>query len=218
MNRSVIPKQMKAAAYEFASLVDREIEALSTREYLRRAGRAKRLVEELYPLSRLGLHLKHPGLTVEVEAFEDSGGPDGLISIRGFQERTIEVQVTCADYGYEEALRSELLVEKGACPGAGEIRRDKVAGAVVAVMGAVHSREYVQRIATAVIERLRAKALKQCDRSTALLIAFHEVKLYGWRDWEEVLSSTRDELDNSSIQFSEVYLFNGARNELRGVA
>jgi hypothetical protein len=213
-----MPKQMKAAAYEFASLVDREIEALSNRGFLRRAGRSKRLVEELYPLSRLGLHLKHPGLAVEVEAFEDSGGPDGLISIQGFQERTFEVQITYADYGYEEALRSELLVEKGTCPGAGEIRRDKIAGAVVAVMGAVDSREHVQRISTAVAERLRAKAQKQCDRSTVLLIAFHEVKLYGWGDWKEVLSSVRDELDNSANPFSEVYLFNGARNELRGVA
>lgn len=208
---------MKAPAYEFASGVDREIEALSTHDYLRRAGRAKRLLEELYPLSRLGLHFKHPGLAVKVEAFEDSGGPDGFISIRGFQEREFEVQITYADYGYKEALRSELLFEEGACPGAGEIRRDKSTGTIVAEMGGVDYREHVQRIAAAVLERLRAKAKKHCDPATVLVIAFHEVKLYGRKDWEEVLSAAREEMKNSPMPFSEVYLFNGARNELRGV-
>lgn len=53
---------MKGTAYSFAQQVDREIEALSLSAYIQRKDRAKLLREELYPISRLPLHLKQPRL------------------------------------------------------------------------------------------------------------------------------------------------------------
>jgi len=73
---------MKDTAYLFASKVDQQIEALSCLEYFMRRARGKVLLEENLPISRLGLHLKQPGLEVEVEAYENNNKdkePDGHI-------------------------------------------------------------------------------------------------------------------------------------------
>lgn len=199
-------------------MVDREIEALSNDAYHRRVGRSKVLREELYPLSRLGLHLKQPGLEVEVEGFEDSGRADGVIRIEGFRERAFEVQLTYAGYGRDEALRAELLVSQGFAPGAGPIRREKRIESICAIMQPVDHGEHIGRIASAVIERFRDKASKPYAPGTVLLIAFDELKLYGQENWKHLFCEIEREVCTSEGRFAEVYLFNGDTNELRKAA
>lgn len=70
---------MKDTAYSFAQKVDDQLEATSSSDYHLRTGRIKLLREELYPISRLALQLKQPGLKVEVEAFENNDAADGHI-------------------------------------------------------------------------------------------------------------------------------------------
>src|SRR5258705_4211576 len=122
---------MKGTAYSFAQQVDREIEALSLSDYLRRKDRGKRLRDELYPISRLALYLKQPGLEIEVEAFEDDGPVDGHIRESGFREAEFDIEVT-SDYSYDESLRDELFAAEGFSWGAGEIYRDRNSRKVVA--------------------------------------------------------------------------------------
>lgn len=208
---------MKDSAYEFACAVDRQIEALSNDEYHRRTGRSKILREELFPLSRLALHLKQPGLEVEVEGFEDCGRADGFIRITGFREQEFEVQITYADYGREDALRAELLVSQEFAPGAGDIRRDKKSGHIVATMEAVDYEEHVGRIAAAVMARFRDKVSKPYAPSTALLIAFDEVKLYGRAYWAQLFTAVDGVGGMGGSPFATVYLFNCATNELHKV-
>lgn len=209
---------MKASAYEFSSEVDRQIEALSSKDYHRRFGRGKQLREELYPLSRLALHFKQPRLEVEVEGFEDCGRPDGYIRITGFREREFEVQITYADYSIQDVLRAEMLESEGCCPGAGEIRKDRKTGEIVAAMGVVNHDEHVVRIASAVLERFHHKVRKPYAPGTVLLIAFEDVKLYGRTNWYQLFSAVDGEGSMSGSPFAEVYLFNGATNELRRAA
>jgi hypothetical protein len=209
---------MKAQAYDFALMVDRQIESLSNEDFHRRVGRSKVLQEELYPLSRLGLHFKQPGLEVEVEGFEDNGRADGQIVISGFRERTFEVQLTYAGYGRVESLRADLLVSQGFAPGAGPIRKDRRDGPIVATMQAVDLGEHIDRIASAVMERFRAKASKPYAHGTILLIAFDDVKLCGRWNWEQLILKLEGEIGTSGTPFSEVYLFNGETNELQRAA
>ena len=209
---------MKAQAYEFALMVDRQIEALSNEDFHRRVGRSKKLQEELYPLSRLGLHFKQPGLEVEVEGFENSGLPDGKIVVTGFFPRAFEVQLTYADYGHVEALRAELLVSEGFAPGAGPIQKDRRSGQIVATMQAVDQGEHIDRIASAVMERFRDKVGKPYADGTVLLIAFDDVKLHGRRNWEQLFLKLEGEIVTSGTPFAAVYLFNGEKNELRRAA
>ncbi|MEQ1837542.1 MAG: hypothetical protein ABL858_04260 [Candidatus Nitrotoga sp.] len=209
---------MKAQAYEFALMVDLQIEALSDNDYHRKVGRSKVLQEELYPLSRLGLHFKQPGIEVEVEGFENSGLADGQIVVTGFRERTFEVQLTYAGYSRDEALRAELLVSQGFAPGAGPIRKDRRNSPIVATMQAVDLGEHIDRIASAVMERFRNKANKCYALGTVLLIAFDDVKLCGRWNWEQLLLTLEGEITTSGTPFAEIYLFNGESNELRRVA
>ena len=51
---------MRAPVFEFALEVDRQIASLSREELRMRTGRAKRLLEELFPLSRFALRMKLP--------------------------------------------------------------------------------------------------------------------------------------------------------------
>lgn len=208
---------MKEDAYTFAREVDRQIEGMDINTYLNRVGRSSRLQEELYPLSRLALHLKQPGLEVEVEAFENSGPVDGHVSIKGFREDEFDVEVTSV-YSYEEALRAELLVAEGSVPGAGPIKRDQRTGAIIATGEAVRLEEHTARVAEEVLERFRAKADKSYGPNTVLLIAFSEVKLQGRLEWDCLFEAMESLGGIPSNSFKKVYLFNSATNELRYAA
>ena len=94
---------MRDTALSFFAAVEQRIQALSAEEFHRRQGDAKVLLEEWYPISRLALHLKQPGLEIQVEAFGDSGVADGRIEELGFRERLFDVQVTYVE-DYEVAL------------------------------------------------------------------------------------------------------------------
>ena len=150
---------MHGSALTFAAEVERLIEALAPEDYHRRQGRSKVLIEEWYPISRLALHLKQPGLHVEVEAYGDSGVADGRITERGFRDRTFDVQVTFVD-NYEGAMRRELLRLKGVTPGAGPIERDKATGNVAATFAAVDFDHDVKRAAVGIAQRFAMKAAK----------------------------------------------------------
>lgn len=99
---------MRDTALSFFAAVEQQIHALSSQEFHRRQGRAKILLEEWYPISRLALHLKQPGLEIQVEAFGDSSVADGRIEELGFRERSFDVQVTYVE-DYEGSLRRELM-------------------------------------------------------------------------------------------------------------
>ncbi len=208
---------MKATAYLFASEVDRQIEALSDADYLMRRVRGKVLQEELLPISRLGLHLKQPGLEVEVEAFENDGEADGHIRVTGFKELEFNVQVTCA-YSYEESMRNKLLVTKGSAPGAGDIYRDKKTKQIVSSMAATDADEHISRISRSVVELYRKKVAKTYTKDTVLIIAFDEIKLYGRNNWGQLFAALDTEGGLSGDGFKAIYLYNNATNELQRAA
>lgn len=81
--------------FDFAARVDRDIEGLTATAGRLRKGRAKRLLEELLPISRLALALKTPGLAVDVVAHENSGAVDGHIWISGYRQAEFDIEVTC---------------------------------------------------------------------------------------------------------------------------
>lgn len=205
---------MKNDAFSFASEVDRQIEALSTSDLLRHKNRGKILQEELLPISRLGLHLKQPGLTVEVEAFENKGESDGYIWVTGFREEEFNIQVTFVFSG-EDALRREHLVNTGSSPDAGTIYRDKKTKKIFAEFGGLDVGEHISRISHAVIERFKDKTIKPYSKNTVLIIAFDEFQLYGRDNWNQLFTSVEKEGGLSTDTFAAIYLFNNATNELQ---
>ena len=209
---------MKDSAYSFAAAVDRLIGDLKNEDFHRKIGRGKQLREELFPLSRLALFLKLPGLEVEVEAFENSGLPDGYIRITGFREREFEVQIAYAGYEGEDALRAELFVSQGFAPGAGAIRRSKEEGHIVATMAAVDHDEHIGRMSKAIMNQFRKKASKPYIQGTVLLVAFEEIKFYGRLAWSSLFSAIAEAGGMAGSQFGEIYLFNGATNEIQRAA
>jgi hypothetical protein len=208
---------MKGTAYSFAQQVDREIEALPENDYLRRKGRGKRLREELYPLSRLALQLKQPGIEIEVEAFEDDGPVDGHIRESGFREQEFNIEVT-SDYSYDESLRDELLVTEGFSWGAGEIYRDRSSRKVIASPGVVDHDAQFNNIAKAVVRLFRNKTSKSYPPNTILIISFDEISLQGYYGWNQLLSRVASEGGLLGSTFDSIYLFNIATNEFHRAA
>lgn len=208
---------MKGNAYSFAQQVDREIEALTRSDYLRRRGRGKRLREELYPISRLALYLKQPGLEIEVEAFEDDGPVDGHIRETGFREEEFDIEVT-SDYSYDESLRDELLVAEGVSWGAGEIYRDRNSRKVIASPGVVEHDAHFDNASKAIVRLFRNKASMSYPPHTSLIISFDEIRLLGYYGWNQVLTRVASEGSLSGSAFRSIYLFNIATNELHRAA
>lgn len=93
----------RLGAFAFAQAVEQRIAALERIEPAERSRLQKRLREELYPLSRLALHLQRPGRPVQVQGCEDSGRADGQIWLGGHDRRKFEVQVTWAGNGDPQA-------------------------------------------------------------------------------------------------------------------
>src|SRR5215218_10252161 len=169
---------MSTEAYEFAHGIEREIKKLTNEEFFTRKGRAKRLREELFPLSRLGLHFAQPGLKVSVESCGVSSPPEGHITISGYRMEEHQVEVTYVR-SYEDSLRDELLYTVGASPGMGPIEREKATRQVVARQAGTDRDAQVAALASAIRARYHAKASKNYPAGGILLIAFHDITFYG---------------------------------------
>lgn len=204
---------MRGTALSFAAEVERQIHALSVQEFHRKRGHAKVLLEEWYPISRLALHHKQPGLDVHVEAFADSGGPDGRIEESGFRTRTFDVQVTYVD-NYEGSLRRELMYQQGCAPGAGPIQRNNASGTIDATMAAIDFDHNLKQAAAGIAERFSNKAAKPYPANTVLLIAFDDMTVLGFSMWQELLALTQARVTLTSGSFRAVYVINCATNEL----
>jgi len=157
-------------------------------------------------------------LSIEVEALEGSGRADGRISISGFLEKTFEVQVTFAGYERSDALRSEMLAEEGAAPGAGPIDRERDTGKIFASMQSEDVGAFVKALGQSIHARVSLKIGKPYATGSILLVAFDEVRICG-RGWWELLYETIDDAGGIHLgPFSGIYLFNSASNELNRVA
>jgi hypothetical protein len=204
---------MRNSVFDFAAEVDRQISTLTREQFYLRRGTAKRLLEELYPLSRLALRLKYPGNDPEVEAFENDGPLDGVIHWGGVHASQLNVEVTYV-HSYPKALRDELLFATGSTPGAGPIYRDKKTGNIVATSAIVPTDEEITQLAVAIVERFKKKRAKPYPSGTALLIAFDDPTFWGSDLWGQLITSisTQGGLEGG---FEEVHIFNCGSNELQ---
>ena len=206
-------KHMRGSVFEFALEVDRQIQALTREQFHLRTGRAKRLLEELFPLSRFALRLKYPVNNPEVEAFEDDGPLDGAIHWGREPASQLNVEVTYV-HSYEEALRRELMWTTGSTPGAGPIYRNKATGEILATGTLVPTAEEVAQLATAIVERFKKKCTKPYPKGTTLLIAFDDPTFFGFGLWCQLFSAIEAQGGLES-GFGEVHIFNCGSNELQ---
>jgi len=207
---------MRAPVFEFALEVDRQIASLSREEFHLRTGRAKRLLEELFPLSRFALRMKYPGNNVEVEAYEDDGPLDGTIHWGGTPPSKLNVEVTCV-HSYEEALRSELMWSTGSTPGAGPIYRDKRSGKIVAESVLVPTAEEMSKLGAAIVERFRKKCAKPYPKGTLLLVAFDDPTFFGFDLWRQLFAAMQEH--GGLVGWpGEVHIMNCGSNETQAAA
>ncbi|MBS1161949.1 MAG: hypothetical protein H6R15_4368 [Proteobacteria bacterium] len=209
---------MKLSAYEFAQAIEARIEALSPEQFHERPRDAKRLLEELYPLSRLALSFKQPGLTVFVEANEDSGRADGQLWLAGFLDKTFEVQVTFAGYERAAALRSSLLLQQALAPGGRGEAVNRPAGQTAADSDQDGATASIGRLGISIGQRIRSKAAKPYAPGTVLLVAFEDPQLRGRGGWSRLYQVIENAGGIECGPFAEVYLFNTYSNELQRAA
>lgn len=201
---------MNGSAFEFAFAIDQEIESLSREAIIRHNGRAKRLLEELYPLSRFALHMVSPGNHVQIEAFENSGPIDGAIWFGNNDKHKHWIEVTYIR-SPEDALRDELLWKTGSAPGRGHILRDK--GQIIAV-NAVPSRGEIGKLAAKIMENYSKKCLKKYAKGTILLIAFDDPTIFGQSTWRQLFTEIVKRGGLSGGGFADVHIFNCGTNDL----
>jgi hypothetical protein len=199
--------------YAFAHDVDKEIDSFSKYDYLNKIGHCKKLREEILPISRLALFLKKPGLDVGVETFEDSGEIDGHISIKGFYNNELDIQVSFI-FNYEDALRNELLSKKGYASGFGMIYRDKGSKGIISKMEGTSDEDKVTLLSKAIIERFSDKQNKNYKNKMLLIIAFEDLTFSGRSAWKNLFKKLDEFKIPSDVNFSFGYLINCASNEV----
>jgi len=199
---------MKYPAFEFAQQVDDQLKGFNDKEYFMRKGRCKILREELLPLSRLGLHFKQPGVEVEVEAYENNDPADGTIRVSGFNNKEFDVQITHG-FDYQDALRDELIVKTGACPGAGPIQRNKATKEIEAKTIAVDVGSHIEAISYKITELYEKKSTSfSYGKNMALIISFDEFHMNNFYQWSLLFSSLQKRSHLNTEKFIAIYLFN----------
>lgn len=206
---------MRAPVFEFASEIDRQIAELTREDHYLRTGRAKRLLEELYPLSRFGLRIKYPGNDTEIEAFEDDGPVDGKIYWHAESPRGLDVEVTYV-HSYEEALRLELLWTSGSTPVVGPIYRERKTGKIVAESILLPTSEQIRKLASQILELFKKKCAKGYPKGTLLLIAFDDPTFFGFDLWRQLFGAI-DAQGGFIGAFGEIEILNCGSNELYAV-
>jgi hypothetical protein len=203
---------MRVSVFDFALEIDRQISLLPREQHYRRTSRAKRLIEELLPLSRFAFLLKYPGNQVEVEAFEDDGPIDGILHVQSDgQWSKLKVEVTYVG-SYEEALRRELIWTEGSAPGRGPILRDKATRKIIAAHPDNPPYDDITPLAKDIVERFKKKCAKTYPRHTILLISFDDPTFYGIWAWRQ-LHAEIDVLGGLSGWVGEVHIINSGSNE-----
>jgi len=206
---------MRMRAIDFAEWVEKEIQSLSAEDFHLRTRKSKRLREELYPISRLALLLKQPGLEVLVEAHGPDGRVDARIYETGFRNRSFSVEATYA-YDHEQSLRDELMVIDGVAPGSGPIAR--INRRIEASPSAVDEDYHVLRIARMVAKCFREKTSKSYPSNTILIIAFEEITMRGWFAWVRFLGVLFELINAAESSFLSVYLINVCSNEIQQIS
>lgn len=146
-------------AYSFARTADERLEEMTNSEFFERKNPHKKVIEEVYPLSRLALWFQKDGQEVEVEAFEDSLPRDGHIWVTGrggLDSFDFDVEIVVAGYSESEGLRDKALAKYGTVPLAGPIRRE--GGEYISEMQAedLYSIEPYKQLAASILERYEA--------------------------------------------------------------
>lgn len=81
-------------------------------------------------------------------------------------------------------------------------------------MAAIDHDEHIGYISEAVMNKFQKESLKSYGQGTVLLVTFEEIKLYGRSASSSLFGAIAEASGMAGGPFGEVYLFNGATNEI----
>jgi hypothetical protein len=138
-------------------------------QYFERTGQnVKKLIEEVVPVSRLGLFLWTPGSEVFVTCYVDNEDHEALIEVEGFAAQSFKVEVTTTE-SEASTLRRQALAREGTVTLAGPIRKEgrTIIPDYVMIDVDEESEKYVE----CALDRLREKVnSRRWDGKTVILV------------------------------------------------
>ena len=204
----------------FVSRTWAELAKLAGDEYrMRRLPGSKQLIEEVFPVAVLLLHLWSSPRTIRCRFVGSTKKHDAELTMsgrevdRGFYHPRYFVEVTMAAHP-DEHLRREALTRNGFVHLGGPIRRVNQKGAkrrplvseVVAVDGDALVRDVVEWVSTAV----EKKATKDYPSPCILLVNVDAERPLSVEEWAQVQSKVRDRVDRD--RFAHVFAVGCSRN------
>jgi hypothetical protein len=163
------------SAFELSAWVDETFRRLKSgddfeRQYFERIGEnVKPFIEEMIPVSRLGLYLSTPGKEVFVQCFTDNRAYDAEIQLGVDDRAGLRIEVTTTDEPPQSAMRRQALSRNGNVSLTGTMWRDGRTVSDEPVMIEVAEEE--QRQIELALSRLQRKVDSgRYDSDTAILV------------------------------------------------
>jgi len=176
---------------------------------LRPTKNEKRLIEELIPLARYVQARYREGRCIKVRWFSGSQPYDAILLVSGtfldmgYHPRKIAVEITMSVHR-NDYLTRELLHQQGHSFGVTAIARDKKTRAIVSTPYVVTNDERVTELAAQIINRLKAKAVKNYLPDTVLIVYCVLNGIILQDEWDEAVKRVAEAEVHHA--FKEVFL------------
>jgi hypothetical protein len=173
-------------------------------QYFERTGlNVKRLIEEVVPLSRLGLFLWQPGCDVYVTCHADNRNYDAEVEVEGWNPRSFRVEATTTETD-ESTLRRQALSRDGFSTLSGPIHRE--GRTIVPEFEMTEASEDRDRYVALTFERLRAKVESgRYDSNTAILVHLADFCPLSPEGRAQLIRQTTDYLQRERPRLPAVY-------------
>lgn len=208
MNISSTEYEQKRHIFDLCKWINRklaEMETLPDSEtiYLERKGKnVKKLIEEAMPLACLGLYFFKPADDVYLRCLTGNQRYDAELSVTGFHNFEIKVEVTTVETD-ESTMRRQALSRHGSVFMMGKIRREGRNIISEAEMVDLHLEN--KRWTDLAFERCKKKIKRGYDKDTAILVSFSNFRHISLRYRTELVERTERYLLQEKPEIYGVY-------------
>jgi hypothetical protein len=208
MNISTTEYEQRRHVFELCKWINEKLSEMETHPdfetiYFERQGtNVKKLIEEAMPLACLGLYFFRPADDVYLRCLAGNQGYDAELSVTGFRNLEIKVEVTTVETD-ESTMRRQALSRHGSVSMTGEIRREgrNIISEAEMVDTDLENKKWI----ALAFERAVKKIERGYGEDTAILVSFSSFRHIPLRYRAELLERTERYLRQEKPQIYGVY-------------
>lgn len=182
----------------------------NARYRLNRKGNYKRILEEIFPITRYILSKYSLAMQMKVEWKNGNQPYDAIIYCRGQRvndgiiNNKSYLEVTTIQHKNDYLVREELL-EKGISNGPIEICRDPKTKEVISEITVQNGYDWIDELIEVLIDGYRKKEAKKYASNTILIIACYPMQPFAQDEWEHFIKNIKSRIFPSTFEIVYIY-------------